>query len=197
MEAEMKTKRCPYCDSEILATALKCKCCGAWLDSVNVLEEETCDEYYGEEQEYIIFKTRSHWMIFFPWLLSSVLCGLCIYLLSMVLPGSWISVLVLFLLSLACFILGFEAVARLIVFFTGEYIVTNKAIIVEKASFLGRMTESLDVLDVLDVAVVNKSSLSEATVRVYRKNGKVCKFMNLMNPMGFKEAVELQMEVYK
>lgn len=196
MEAEVKTKRCPYCDSEILATAKKCKYCDAWLDSVDDLETETSDESYDEEPECIIFQTKSHWMIFFPWLLSSVLCGLCLYLLSTVLPGSWISVSVLVLLGIACFILGFESVSRLILFFRGKYMVSSKAVIIEKASFFGQMIERQDVSDILGVAVT-ESSIKEATVTVLMKDGKVCKYMNLKNPMGFKEAIESQMEVYK
>ena len=74
--------------------------------------------------------------------------------------------------------------------------VSSKAIIIEKASFFGQMIERQDVSDVLGVAVT-ESSIKEATVMVLMKDGKVCKYMNLKNPMGFKEAIESQMEVYK
>ena len=47
MSEEKKTKECPYCGEEILATAKKCKHCGAWLEEHKenpLLSDEEIDQ---------------------------------------------------------------------------------------------------------------------------------------------------------
>ena len=44
MSEEKKTKECPYCGEEILATAKKCKHCGDWLDRPNETDSVLTDE---------------------------------------------------------------------------------------------------------------------------------------------------------
>lgn len=44
MSEEKKTKECPYCGEEILATAKKCKHCGEWLDRPNETDSVLTDE---------------------------------------------------------------------------------------------------------------------------------------------------------
>ena len=35
MENSRETKLCPYCGKEVMATAIKCKHCGEWLNNAN------------------------------------------------------------------------------------------------------------------------------------------------------------------
>lgn len=54
MSEEKKTKECPYCGEEILATAKKCKHCGEWLEEheeIDPIVEEAVNEVFEEEEE--------------------------------------------------------------------------------------------------------------------------------------------------
>ena len=48
---EKETKRCPYCGEEILAVAKKCKHCGEWLTSKEMVPCPVCGEQIGTDVE--------------------------------------------------------------------------------------------------------------------------------------------------
>lgn len=62
MSEEKKTKECPYCGEEILATAKKCKHCGEWLveheekpllsdEEIDQIAEDAVNEVLAEQEE--------------------------------------------------------------------------------------------------------------------------------------------------
>ena len=62
MSEEKKTKECPYCGEEILATAKKCKHCGEWLEEhkekpllsdeeIDQIAEDAVNEVFAEQEE--------------------------------------------------------------------------------------------------------------------------------------------------
>ena len=142
------------------------------------------DEFHGNA-ETPLFCTKSHWLVFLPWMAASV--ALCIGTIISLRLSAVFSLL-LFICFCGCF---FETVCRLILFLTAEYAIYANGLYYEKASMLGKIADNIDLSRFMSVSIESfEPKLDCGTVIINTIDGKRFKLRDIKHPLKFKETIE-------
>ena len=177
------TRRCPVCNELIPDNVSVCPYCDEDIDN-DILETKQ------------LFRTRTHWIVFVPWLLiSSVLIALILFFDRMILweeTQIQIELLIAHITTtLLCMICVYETICRIALFITSSYVILSDGINLNRAKFLGKITDDIELSHITAVLLENfYEKLNCGTIVIYTNDGKQKKLRAIKQPLEFKKTID-------
>lgn len=175
--------RCPVCNEPIPDNVSICPYCDEVIDK---------RLYTGYKQ---LFRTRTHWIVFVPWLsMTSVFIATVLFLERIIPwgPQMQVELLILYITAtLLCTICVYETICRIILFITSSYVIMSNGINVNRAKFFGEITDDIESSHITAVRLESfNKKMNYGTIVIYTDDGKVRKLRTIKEPLEFKKAID-------
>lgn len=155
-------------------------------------ENNSCTSVNDE----VIFQTKSHWLVFLPWLAVTLFLIAVIVLMSKlmsingILNDSLTSLSGYFFIFLfaviGVIVTAFETICRVAYYITAEFSISPNGILLIRGRFFGKIFEDIPMSDIISVNLLSyNKELDCGTVVVLTSNGEGHKLIGIKSPAVF------------